>query len=347
MITYKTIYCEFEFLKEFAREYERIRHSDPYQNRKAIDSIQQILYLLYHSEICLDIPREKLGDDIKYYPVFNFLAKPGRIISSNDYPNWGNMSECMNNNKILNSIFMTIKNKRQREELASKLGVIVIGKEHILNFLDLYKPEDMPIHKRDKLSWSNFINISDIQKSNAIIIEDNYILSGYNTNKIKSNLIPLLDVILPYNTIVQYHISIYACEIFGNEKNTCKLIEDEIKQIRPALDFKLCIYKIREKSEDHFHDRNIFTGNLMIDCSGGFDLIDDKGESTKTTKVSYSFPFLVVDENGMSSKKEAYLNYMADIQEIEKHNHCFNIDYWGAESRQNRLIDYFKGEEDE
>ena len=340
MITYKTIYCEFEFLKELAREYERVRLSDPFQNRKAVNSIAQLLNLLYHSEICIDIPREKFGAEITNYPIFNILVKQGRVMSSKEFPDLENVSN-YTNNKVLNSIFLTLKNKRKREELASRLGVIVIGKEHILNFIELYKSEDLPIHKREKLDWNGLISISDIQKSNAIIIEDNFILSGSSTNKIKANLIPLLEVILPYSTIIQYHISIYACNIFGNEKNTCDMIEKEIKRIRPALDFKLCIFKIREKTEDHFHDRNIFTSNLLIDCSGGFDLVDDKGESTKTTKVSYSFPFLMVDDHGKSTKKETYLNYISDLLRIEKHDHCYNIDYWGSESHENRLLEYY------
>ena len=54
-----------------------------------------------------------------------------------------------------------------------------------------------------------------------------------------------------------------------------------------------------------------------------------------------------VDKEGNSSKKNIYLNYIHDIIEIEALDHCYNIDYWGEESRQNRLIDYIKGEKEE
>lgn len=340
----KIVYCEFAFLKEFSRECIN-RSQGLCQSREELDSVWDIMYLLYNSELCLDIPREKLGEEIKDDPILKKLGKSHPIRSSLDFPNLNIINDNVDLN-FLNSIFMTVKNRRERKELSSKFGIIVIGKEDILNFHEVYRPNDIPISKGEESCWGK-ISFSNLCISNAIIIEDNYLLSGNDTKRIKNNLVPLLDILLPYATIVQYHISIYTCEIFGNEKATCKLIKDEITQIRPALEFKLCVYKIRKDSQGRFHDRNIFTNNLHLDCSGGFDLFDDKGSATKTTTIRYAYPYFIVDKEGNSSKKNIYLNYIHDIIEIEALDHCYNIDYWGEESRQNRLIDYIKGEKEE
>ena len=332
----KTVYCEFGFIKELAREYNKLSRSD----WKSIISIRYLLNLLYNSVVCFDVPREKFEDEInsikeikddkKLFQLISRITKNPRIKNSREYPKSNYYSEEYTNcYEILNSIFLTLKNKRQRQEMSSNLGVMVLGKEDIIRFHELFKSDEIPIHINELDFWDK-INVEGLRCSNTIIIEDNYILSGNNTNLIKNNLIEILARILPYHTSVPYHISIYAYDIFGNPRETCKLLKKEIEKIRTALDFKLCICKIDKKD---FHDRNIFTNNAHIDCKGGFDLIYNKSEgSSKTTTISYSYPYTLLEEDGRSSKKESYLNYISDLLKYENMDLIEDLNYWVAYS---------------
>ena len=105
------------------------------------------------------------------------------------------------------------------------------------------------------------------------------------------------------------------------------------------MDFKLTICKVYK---DDFHDRNLITNNIYIECGSGFDLITN-GVSSKRTNLRISYPFMTFEE-GKDSEMEAYVNFISDIIAVEKKDHSYNIDYWGDDKRENDLIQYYKKE---
>ena len=327
----KRVYCEFEFLKEFIRSCP-----NPNENLDGAISWKRMYDFLYYAYKYIDVPNIQIADEAAKNRHLLQLVKNGNFSHDKDFPNLQEPSKIVFNPEKKNSIYLSQLSKKQKELVSSEYGIIIIGKDDILKFSKRFSKVHRAIAKNSQKNWYDLIP-ENIKTANSLILSDNYILS--DTKLINENIVCLLDLLLPYKSKFSFPIFIYTYEMKNNEKGRYQLLKEEIKKIRPDLSFRLTVCKVYKND---FHDRNLITNNLYIECGSGFDLISN-GVSTKRTNLRMSYPFMTY-EDGKDSEMEAYVNFISDIINVDRRDHKYMIDYWGDEKKENELIQYYKEE---
>ena len=319
----KTLYCEYAFLEDFSKSCPK-RSDDPLED--PVSSWRSAFKFIQQSERV--IGKLSLSDYKEIYktnPLLWLLIKGSRP------GNFSSTSEILNeklNNKKSNSIFLSLLSEEKRVSLSKTLGVLIFGKRDLLNFDIIFRDLTIPIPKGGKYSsWKDIEFPFYVNYSNSLLIQDNYILKDEIKKK---NLITILDVILPEKTSITYSISIFTM-IEKNEKAIYVDLVTKIGEIRPSLDFKLTLYKV---FKDEFHARRILTNNILICSEIGFDVFNKKNEARIETDVRCLSPYVPL---GLSLVE----NMMNGIKRIEKRGLRFEFNYWGDETRENRLISYY------
>ena len=327
----KKVFCEFEFLKDFLKSFP-----NPMDNLEGAISWKRMYDFLYNAYKYIDVSNAKILEEATNNRQLLQLVKNGNFRYLPDFPNLHDPSMIVFDSEKKNSIYLSQLSKKQKKQISSEYGIIIIGKDDILNYSKLFGKIHKAIGKNSEKRWSDLIN-DDMKTANALILSDNYILS--DTKIIDENIVCLLDKLLPYTCKFCFPIFIYTYDMKNDEKGRYKLLKEKIESIRPALDFKLTICKVYK---DDFHDRNLITNNIYIECGSGFNLISN-GISSKRTNLRISYPFMTY-EDGKDSEMESYVNLISDIIAVEKKEHTYNVDFWGDDKRENDLIQYYKKE---
>lgn len=159
--------------------------------------------------------------------------------------------------------------------------------EHQLNN-NTEKTLCLPINLKDCDVFNSWNDLNFIGKtpSNSIVILDRYILS--EKRKIKNNLIPIIENILPINYDGLISVVIISENIWKENGNAISAIE-RIKKIHGFLNSYFAKYKrdikfsIIELSPNfnfinlpNFHDRHIYTNYYTIKSGYGFDVFKSK-----------------------------------------------------------------------
>lgn len=332
----KSVYCEFSFLKDFLRSCPK--HGDDPFEADPVASWMKVYQLLCTSRTFIDIPKNKFAQEaLANELLMRFFKRSQTSLHFCDkgFP-FNNMNIALSDIDILHSIYLTSKNKIERAELSKAIGIIVLGKQDINKFELLFKEKTFAIPKGDEVkSWKDVDFPEYVNVSNSMIVVDNYLL------KSEDNTLSLLDILLPTKLDNVFHLSIYTMPTPNQERSNCGDIIKKIKKLRSTdlLAVKIVISKV---SKAFFHDRTIITNNVWIDCGSGFDLFSD-GRASKRTNIRFAFPFLMNAANRKSWENEAYFYLVEDILKMEKPgvSHTFEIDYWGEEIRNNRLLSYY------
>lgn len=246
---------------------------------------------------------------------------------------------------FLNAIFFSCESKETCEKAMKDYGILVVSSETIEDFQYLLFDQGVAIRKSEESDWEKCLSSENAPiPCNSLIIIDNYILN--DSDKMKENLIPLLDSILPKSLkkSVSFQLTIFAT--LKNDKGVdyeingrYTKIMDILEKVRPGMLFSLSILKCKK---DTFHDRSIASNNLFIGCGGGFDLFKN-GRSQKTTTVFAFHPFFY-----MHSKwsRKAYSDLLNDasivfkmattLDNLDMQYRCSNY-VFGV--KQNRLMD--------
>ncbi len=246
---------------------------------------------------------------------------------------------------FLNAIFFSCESKETCEKAMKDYGILVVSSETIEDFQYLLFDQGVAIRKSEESDWEKCLSSENASiPCNSLIIIDNYILN--DSDKMKENLIPLLDSILPKSLkkSVSFQLTIFAT--LKNDKGVdyeingrYTKIMDILEKVRPGMLFSLSILKCKK---DTFHDRSIASNNLFIGCGGGFDLFKN-GRSQKTTTVFAFHPFFY-----MHSKwsRKAYSDLLNDasivfkmattLDNLDMQYRCSNY-VFGV--KQNRLMD--------
>ena len=337
----KTVYCDYSFLKDFLKSCPK-HNDDPLVEDPVISWIK-VYQFLYTSATYLNISKSQFvvealkdKDLMKFFKActnMNFFEKDFPFREDKDYKR--------TSQETLNSVYLSSLNKFERAELSSTLGIIVLGKQDVTEFIKQHEEKTIAIPKGSHFSsWDEIEFPEQAKKSNSMVIVDNYILD--DTTKIKANLGSILDVLLPNELLVDYHILVFGI-LKGTKKSLTEkdaerryqLLNDEIKRIRPQLKYKLSIFNSSE-----FHDRIIITNNVWIDCGGGFDLFNN-GKACKRTNLRFAFPFLINCAQSKSWINEAFVYLIKDCIRVFKQEHKYKYDYWGEETYENRLLSYY------
>ena len=103
-----------------------------------------------------------------------------------------------------------------------------------------------------------------------------------------------MDCLLPkrLKADFDFHLSIFTAaeDDFKDFNKRYKQLKSKITELRPNLNVKISLYTSSGKS--NFHDRTILTNNNWISCDGGFNLFNEKGRATKSTKISIIYPHI-------------------------------------------------------
>ncbi len=332
----RRVYCEYDFLKYFVTKIPK--HSDLPQKKDPYASWRKLFQFLMKSFILIDISKLQLLEECKRNSILQYLftSNPNYSCLGTKYPNIKTLNKHnIDSHNRFFSIFLTNSNKRIREEISSNLGIIILGKSDITHFEELFEENTFPIPKNCKFSWNNVPFKDIVRKSNSMIIVDNYILD--DTKLLKKNFQDLLEILLPNNSEVEYHITVIG-KLTGTVKSMTekdgKLRYDKSHQIltevcgkKNNLQFN---YSIVDSNE--FHDRIIITNNVWIDCGAGFNLIGLSGSTDKRTNVRIAFPFM--SEGNQDWVNDAFFYLLSDCI---KEKDAGNI-YGEDKHPQNRLL---------
>ena len=334
----KTIYCELDFLREFVRN---IPLPDLLGDDEKYLSWKKVYQLLKNNIVIFDrlLSEEELKE-LKAQKEFNVSSKAlWTIVSvnfetSNSFQllrenNFGHLS-----NDHLQSVFLMVINQRKKLEISQATGILLLGKSDIEKYDSLYSIRNISISAEESRfrDWSDLDFPESIRISNSLIIVDNYILK--DTMKFEKNIYALLDVVLPFHTFVEYHISLFVEPKNFSESDIQlrynKLVA-KIQEIRPNLNFNLEIID----ADNRFHDRKLITNNIYIRCGEGFDIFPVK----KSTDVDIAFPFM--DNSRFKSNKESYYTLIEELKSIE-YNNKYGKHRWGENNVANRLLAQIK-----
>lgn len=334
----KTIYCELDFLRDFVRN---IPLPDLLGDDEKYLSWKKMYQLLKNNIVIFDrlLSEEELKE-LKAKKETDDSSKALWTIVSMNFET-SNSFQLLRNSKFkdlsddhLQSIFLMIINQRKKLEISQATGVLLLGKSDIEKYDSLYSIRNINISvvNNKYRDWSDMDFPESIRISNSLIIVDNYILK--DTKKFEKNIYALLDVVLPFYTFVEYHISLFI-EPNNFSESDIQLrynkIVAKIQEIRPNLNFNLEIID----AGNRFHDRKLITNNIYIRCGEGFDIFPIK----KSTDVDIAFPFL--DNSRFKNNKESYYTLIEELKSIECNNK-YGKHRWGENNVGNRLLAQIK-----
>ena len=328
----RRVYCEYLFLKHFVTDIPK--HDNLPQNRDPYTSWRKMFEFLMRSQIIVDITRQQLLDEcLKNDVLFNlYRSNPNFKCLGSKFPSISKLDKSnIDKHKRFFSVYLTNSNKRIREEISSKLGLIILGKSDINKFEEMFEEFTFPIPKGISFSWENIPLNEMIRKSNSMIIVDNYILD--DTKLLEKNFKSLMEKLLPERSSVEYHITVIA-KLKGTLKskneedakfryNKCRQILEDVSKKKNNLQLSCSVVHSND-----FHDRIIVTNNVWIDCGAGFELVNCKGKTSKRTNLRFSYPFMT--EGHQEWVDDAFFFLLSDCIK-EK-------DYIDCNIPQNRLI---------
>lgn len=328
----KTIYCDWGFLESYLSMMGDETPNIDVSFNETSEVAQCIKDLILSSDVklFLNTSREKFDEKLK--DIENKrknAAIKGREVVLTDFEKLlHNIVLAQQNNQLhvhfnfididyenlskheqfLNAFFLTNSPKEMCQKAMDEYGVIVICAENINDFRYLLYGYGTAVRKYETNKWSRCLASEKTVPCNSIVIVDNYILS--KTDLIKENLTDILDTLIPsrLSPTIEFQITIFTSSLI-NAKDKLQCINDELKEIRPGINFAVAIVK---SSSNNFHDRSIISNNILVSCGGGFDLFK-LGKSQKTTTVSMHNPFITATEQWL---RKAYSDILHDTLKV-------------------------------
>lgn len=308
----KSVFCEIEFFNKFIGLY-------PITFSTADDVLKKGRYwidfysFITKSDLYFNISKFEfkcLTNDNEHLSNLWKKSAGGMIdldFLENNFPDITNLNKTIaNDNKLLESIFLTCQREEKCKQIEGKFGIKIISINSIQNYPcdNLFDILIKSILKGSKhhFGWDFLSRLK--HPCNTLTIVDNYILK--DEVLIKENLIPILDTLLPVHLEIPFHISIFAKRLFPQKnavtnittlesidfQNRFKLIDSLIKQKRPELNFKLGVFEI----DKELHDRSLMTNYLYLESGSGFDLFKNRIANHQTKIIGF-YPFAISNLN--------------------------------------------------
>lgn len=246
-----------------------------------------------HADICLNITDAELeAEERQGTPIFEFIMSNGgrSPIALGDY-----FESIYDDNSIIaknpRSAFFLHLSEAQAMAAQKAYGVIVQGNDAIDDEIltgsfkrKLLKDED--IENGLSKGWKQLLQFN-FPPSNSLVISDNYLLpttermGNIYVNLGKQNLVWLLDVILPTQLAISYHVTIISednnqAEVWRNK--LAGELKTEINQLR---DYEINVEVVFIKSE-HFHERLLLLNYVNASCEHGFCVFKARNGKTVT-----------------------------------------------------------------
>ena len=328
----KSLYCEYGFLEDFSKSYPE--HNPIPIGQDPVESWRKAFQFIYYSKSTSYIgglPSLSENDYLKMQKENQLLWLLIKGVKTSKFKSIKEILNSDFDDEKTNSVYLTTETKRGCVELSQQYGVLVLGKQDLLDFENIFKERTISVPKGQKYkSWQDVEFPLYANISNAIIIQDNYILSKELN---KDNLFSILEVLLPERSLMPFHISIFTIIESSKAKTEYENLINRLKEIRKDLPIKLTIYNVHK---DEFHARRILTNTLFIKSEIGFDIFNKCGARMETD-VLYFFPFFFSSETNNLVE-----NLIDGIRRVEKRGLTYEFNYWGEKGRDNRLLSFLK-----
>ena len=358
MIEKKVVFCEMAFLQEFLSSYPRLEPND--ESLRLVDAWMSFYQFVCKADICLDIS----VNDFKSIRngnewLFRLWKKStdglcGLEFKKDEFPDISSLKGGEQDKIVLNAVFLTTKEDEVCKRKAQELGVFVLNPDMAKHCNHLFYDSGTAFPNERARNWSFLKGLTgsnvcpSINISNSMLIIDNYILYDdwdfdYQ-NKMKYNLKPILQALLPDKLAEGeiYDITVFV-GVRSEDRNKRNLYEAQynylrtmIEEIRKGLRFRLSVFV--GKDEDKFHDRSIVTNNVLINSGHGFGILRRDGKTNSPTSVNIVFPFF---QNKIDWCDNTYINIMRTAKKIMDRLHEPNINCWGDDKEENKLVSYY------
>lgn len=248
----------------------------------------------------------------------------------------------------LKILFLECANERATH-LETTFGYQVINTENLKNkwskfihFNDIEKTMVLEVDSSDVEVFNGWEDLKFISEfpNNSIVIVDRYILSDKSNGRIKENLIPMLEQIIPATFGGELHVSILSESILPNvgaaEVEKAKQIHGQLNSHfarYKSLKIKFTILKIDKafysKNQPNIHDRHIYTNYFTIKSGIGFDLFSNGKRKLEDSELSIRFNYHPRQMKTLPAKLEGLKTYINNMKKTEKLNafKIFPIDF--------------------
>jgi len=324
----KTIYCEYEFWKNFSESFPSVGAPDESLIKKMqcwMNTFDSICKSDIHIDINISQLKEKMADNDSLKRLWKKHVGGYCDLSCDGdcFPEVEKIPKESITDAYLRSVFFSCMNYDNCKSIMEKYGIMIFNTDSIMTSDYLFKDCGMAVKKGDhskKHCWEN-LREHIMHPCNSLIIVDNYVLS--DTKKIDENLMSILDLLIPRKKLdIPFHLSIYTFDMKNQAKNRYIDLKRKILNARKDWtedNIKISVYKC---GRDDFHDRAIITNNMWISCGGGFDLLS-RGISSKTTTISICYPFIQTAVNWLD---EAYSNVIDEAAKFAKKDDLKSLD---------------------
>jgi hypothetical protein len=247
-----------------------------------------------HSEVCLNITDEELeAEEIEGTPIFEFIKATGgrSVIALKEY-----FVSIYDDNSIIaakpRSAFFLSYSAADAEVIQNSYGVIVQSAEAINDdvLTGSYKKKllkDEVIEEGTTIGWKSLLKFT-FPPSNAVVISDNYLLQstervgGNYVASGQSNLVWMLDAILPVTLSIPYHVTIISEDNNQNEAWRNRVAGQLNTEINNLRDYEINVEVVFIKSE-MLHERLLLMNYVNSSCEHGFYVF--KAKDGKTVHV--------------------------------------------------------------
>jgi hypothetical protein len=351
----KSVFCEIGFYTKFIDLYPTTFTTDEDVLKKSRYWIDFYSFIT-RSNLFFNISKFEFDSLKKENELLEKLWKRstggmmGLEFWENNFPNIINLNKTFaNDNKLLESIFLSCEKEDKCKCIGDKYGIKIISINSIQNYPcdNLFDILIKSILKNSKhhFGWDFLSKLK--HPCNTLTIVDNYILK--EEVSIKENLIPLIETFLPANLEIPFHISIFAKKMIPKKnavtnvttlepidfQNRINLITSLIKEKRPNLDIKIGLFEIGNE----LHDRSLMTNYLYLESGSGFDLFKNR-KANHQTKIIGFYPFAISNINDgarilnndlRNTLKTIYKNAVIDADNQKANYFCGD--------KENRLLD--------
>ena len=167
-----------------------------------------------------------------------------------------------------------------------------------------------------------FLNNLKNTPFNKILINDGYILTDKDSQKMSDNLIPILQNIMDKNYQTKTDVEIYTKDLNPPQPGTFEQIKSEVDKKLRRLNSVFANYQLSlkiisntlQKGKYDFHDRLIYLNYLIIDSPRGFNLIPHKKSNSQLTVETI---FEKYTYNRLRNHKKMHNDYLKKIVNLE------------------------------
>lgn len=247
-----------------------------------------------HSEVCLNMTDEELiAEEVQGTPIFEFIkATGGRSPHAlKEY-----FDSIYEDNSVIagkpRSAFFLSYSEEEALAIQNSYGVIVQSDKSINDNIltgsfkrKLLKDEE--IEEGTNIGWKSLLKYK-FPPSNAVIISDNYLLPstervGQNfVSSGKSNVLWMLDAILPLSLSISYHVTIISEDNNQDEAWRNRIAGQLNTEINNMRNYNINVEVVFIKSE-MLHERLLLMNYVNSACEHGFYVF--KAKDAKTVHV--------------------------------------------------------------